>query len=799
MPIDLQRPTYTAAKTAGSVQSERAQAELKEIKTYVQAKANGSKFPGYLRLVNSQDEGQPLRMTRSRWFNRPGAARFTERKAAADYVQNLFRAAYGHRCTPQQYQALTHQIEQYLKDNSGSMGSHHFLRFLNSFEKLASANANLGRHEKPLASVYPAEQRCAEDLAVKARVRDDEDEGNGALPQAQACERRAKGVSTLLGIPPNQVKLLSTNTTEGEVYAAGSSQVYKHLKNPVPIHHNNLRKGEIAAAWLHDTPSVVTPTDFLVQVTKKSSNAVKSAEPSDMTESTLYRVPAAQFKVFVREQIGVPMAGYRPDDTVKLNLVGTLMPRASGQSMDDYSKARGPMPTGHFKGLAKGVVQGLEELSNRRAVIHDIKPANVMFDPLSGQARLIDLGGLDKLSKYANTDPGLQQYPGVALNQSRNYAGTDFTMSPRLIPNAADPQRPGYYLSVAHGHEVDRYSAGMTLLTALQPKMSSKEVLLHLSRNSIPPDTPSTEYLPLLLARLQDVDPVAAQALHARFQQEPELHDLIENCFIASEPSEAGTQAWQRVLASPVLAPEPLVQSANNEIQLSAQRMDFRPGVSIPSEGQVRAGQSVLAQSTAVLQKDLDSIDRGPVGSDVQSDPRFKQFASDVPRAKYNLGATRLQRGSVTALDRSLESWMPGPDKQVARENARLDLAQLLTQNTSGSLQFGTDINPFPGRNASEQARMLQKPWFSSKFDHPDFHVEPDPAVPGALLIDLQKIDKESTFYFENKHHLPAEGSPGVADLMRAQLRYTPSNEVEKPGSVEVLELRFAYQLQKPD
>ena len=291
MPIELNQKTYINASATYAEQSRQAQAELNSLKLHIQPRANASKFPGYLRLVKSEDGQAPLTMERSRWFSRRGNARSEERQAAADYVKNLFRAAYGHRCTAQQYDKLMGSLEGYLDRTDGKMGSRHFLDYLKQFDKASHSNSILGNGERPLPAAYPVEAGNAEKLTVLARFNDEEDEGDGALPKAQAMQVRANGIAELLGVDEAKVKLLSANTVEGEVYAAGSTQVYKHQKTPVPISHHNLRKGEMAAAWLHDTPSVVTPTDYIVQ----------------RNDQTIYRVPASQFKAFVRDQIGVPV------------------------------------------------------------------------------------------------------------------------------------------------------------------------------------------------------------------------------------------------------------------------------------------------------------------------------------------------------------------------------------------------------------------------------------------------------------------------------------------------------------
>lgn len=781
MPIELNHTTFGAARATDAHHTLQAQAELKLLKDHIQPRATGSNFPGYLRLVKSAGEQTPLTMERSRWFSRRGGNRNEEREAAADYVKNLFRGAYGPRCTPQQYDALMSDLQKYLDKTDGKMGSRHFLSYLKKFEDRAQGNSLLSRGEKPLPTAYPVETRNAEKLMVLSGGNEAQDEGDDALSASEAIKVRASGISGLLGLDEGNVKLLSANTVEGEVYRAGTDQVYKHLKTPVPISHHNLRKGEMAAAWLHDTPGVVTPTDFIVQ----------------RNDRTLYRVPANQFKAFVREQIGVPVTGYHNPDPVRLKLVGTLMPRAAGQSLDQFTAERGTMPTAHFKGLARGVIQGLDQLGARHAVIHDIKPANVMYDPVSKEACLIDLGGLDKLSKHANTDPDVRQYPGVALDQTRNYAGTEFTMSPRLTPNDMDPDRLGFLLSEPHGPEVDRYSGGVTLLSALAPQISSHAMVSNLSSRPIPKDTPAEQYLNILRERLHSIDPAAAQALDRRFEQEPHLEQLIHHCFLASQPGQTGETAWQQVLASPILRqpPEPPPQTDESQIEVSTQLVNFTPMVQVPCEGTVRAGLRVRSQGTAVLQNELNQLTRNPIADEGIADPRLAQFQKDVPRAQYQLGDILLRDGSPESFDLGLKSLLPGENQKIQRDNARLDLAHLLTQNTSGTLHFETDLHPVPGVRAESNEK---KPWISGFFDHPHFRVQPDPMGGGAMLIELNGAANGNQLAL-NRQLMIGDGSRQISDRMSAQFRYIPSDQPNYPGKVEVLDIHFSYQVQPAD
>lgn len=147
MPIELNRATFSAARATDAHQTLQAQAELKLLKEHIQPRATGSNFPGYLRLVKPDGEQTPLAMERSRWFSRRGGNRNEEREAAADYVKNLFRAAYGPRCTPQQYDALMSDLQKYLDKTDGKMGSRHFLSYLKKFDDGAQRNSMLSRGE----------------------------------------------------------------------------------------------------------------------------------------------------------------------------------------------------------------------------------------------------------------------------------------------------------------------------------------------------------------------------------------------------------------------------------------------------------------------------------------------------------------------------------------------------------------------------------------------------------------------------------------------------------------------------
>ena len=152
----------------------------------------------------------------------------------------------------------------------------------------------------------------------------------------------------------------------------------------------------------------------------------------------------------------------------------------AGVSLADELEAKGPMPHEEALPLIAQIAAGLQAAHDSGVVHRDLKPGNIMLQPLHGEERS---------RRVVITDFGLARGPdvgGVQLTGTGEMVGTPLYMSPEQVQGAT--------ITPAS----DIYSFGILIyemLTSRLPFQDSNPVALALRRLKAPP-TPIRTYLP---------------------------------------------------------------------------------------------------------------------------------------------------------------------------------------------------------------------------------------------------------------------------------------------------------------
>jgi serine/threonine protein kinase len=284
--------------------------------------------------------------------------------------------------------------------------------------------------------------------------------------------------------PGGETKELASGA-QGTVYSVqseGEPSVYKKIIENQNITRKELTEGDLAAVQLQGAANIAGPTDFFIQVNRDGV-------------SDVVKVPAGGVREWCSKLL---------DMKADLKMVGILMPKAPGEPVDKKMRdgffRDDPVK---FKSLAKGLVDGLEQMHAKRLVFHDMKPANALFDPETSQVTLVDLGEVVQLN---------DENPSTKKN-----AGSELLKAPQV--KGARP----------HGTEVDYYSLAVTLLMALEPSLEQ-----------VPPDTVDVSAGDLLeshIAALKKANPEKGEALESALAKNLFAKDLVSQCFTAASES----------------------------------------------------------------------------------------------------------------------------------------------------------------------------------------------------------------------------------------------------------------------
>ena len=300
---------------------------------------------------------------------------------------------------------------------------------------------------------------------------------------AQALERTKEGLQLLF--PGEEEPSVLASGVQGTVYSVrveGGPIVYKKIIQKQEITRRELTEGDLAAAQLQGAGNIAAPTDFFIQVNKEGA-------------SDVVKVPAEGVREWCSKLL---------DMGADLKMVGILMPKAPGETVEKKMKDGSfRNDLGAFKSLAKGLVDGLEQMHKKGLVFHDLKPANALLDQASGQVTLVDLGEVVQLNEENPT--------------TNKKAGSELMMAPQV--KGARP----------HGTEVDYYSLAVTLLVALEPTLEQ-----------VPPstvDVSAGDQLESHIAALKKTNPEKGEALESALAKNPFAKDLVSQCFAAASES----------------------------------------------------------------------------------------------------------------------------------------------------------------------------------------------------------------------------------------------------------------------
>jgi hypothetical protein len=507
---------------------------------------HGKNRVGYLRIQNIGQvaTAQETKVqVKSLGFFKRLFSRGDDVKAAksADFLKNLLVAAYQDKVPEQELNKTLAAFDKHVaRQGMDGVGGRHFARYVNQLEKLSLQSPGPGM-----------------DVVTEGQA---EAFGNYIKPQglerAELLEHKAQWgremkvkVQHLLagGVQNGQQVQLLGEGAEGRAYDGGAADILKVYNHPnaVGAHqdkHTIARRGDLAAIHAKkDMPHLALPQAYYLKAQFTPANGQEE-------KTVFYKVKADAIQDFCQQMADVASA---TDSSINLTHQGTVMARVAGQSLLNDKQAVDD-PT--FKKVALGLHAALLQMGENKFMHNDIKPDNIIFNPADQSLKLIDLGGLTKISD----DPSRQQ---ETLQLGR-------IGSPPFQSPLAFRQDPQTGEKMPHGAEADRYGCAMVLLASLEPEVMSPEFIQKLPPflTMGPGQNPANHikadrYLESMLETLDKAFPNGADALKARFEQQPLFKALIQKSFVASVPGEEARLAWQEVGSNiiPALVDEPVV------------------------------------------------------------------------------------------------------------------------------------------------------------------------------------------------------------------------------------------------
>lgn len=832
----------------GSDAQSLAKSGLTQLETYLNASAGRSWFPGKLRLVRpaAGQDGQPAStgavMKRELWYRKGNAA---VRDDTAQYVRSLFKAAYIGKVHPHEFDRLMTKLDAYLDAKGNAFGVKAFRRFSAEFKSAESAardgktgpfkalplNADVGFKLLPASIAAPG--ALQQDLPTESLE--------------QTLARWETGVQAMSDSPdsPDSVRRLGMGA-EGAVFEfrqGGQSLIYKAFMNPPSLAENsaafstNQFSGDMGVARsraLLKSSRIAAPSEFVVSIGPREGGAEKTR---------LMRVPAEKLKSLVNA-LRLPSAKASENQAdIEVRQLGILMPKAAGRTVGELVSGKALTDT-DIDRIATGMTRALQELDSHHTVMHDIKPDNLLYDPSSGDLKLIDLGQSQKLSKGVQAGAA---GPGKDTTTNRN-AGTSFYMAPSVQRSAP------HFNPIPHGPEVDRHSMAVTLLELLAPSIKSDEAFRRGVVDNPPAlnaktgeDFPPEQFLEKWMERIEAKLPDAARSITMKFQANPDLKVLIQDAFCASARSPEGAQAWARLTQNPLLArtesglaearirnyatlaaqardaslPPPADRTGISV--LSPQTLKLSNGASVPVAGAYRAGAEVRSHLKREIDAEMTKAAReGGLSEDLDADSRLTKMRLDMPRDLYLSEGLRSARGEAVRCT-NLQEFKSLLSEHFSSANAKAatSLEQQLGDRKMANVLAENTLRDLSGFHQQELAVMAYKftgmdnakhhddkrLWEGGPLDHGLIDpakrtLRPDPQRPGSFLIGFSIDNTGSASGFNGNFVLsypPLADDPGqrpvFSERMDIQIRYTPSEQPGQRGQVEVLDIRNAFNM----
>ena len=211
-----------------------------------------------------------------------------------------------------------------------------------------------------------------------------------------AADRTGQPIVTNAEIGRGTYGRVSTLNINGEEKVI--KQYYGPSVYPIELDRNprlganevKLNRGqEITAAFLkeEDKAYIVAPTHFIVR---------EDLGPGIPVKQWLVEVREKEFRAWAKDQLikNSTNANYH------LTVVGQIQDRAEGVELGDALDHDGITPE-MIQPIAYAYMNALMAMAERGFVHGDIKPKNTFYDPVSHRLKLIDTGGMTKVSKRA--------------------------------------------------------------------------------------------------------------------------------------------------------------------------------------------------------------------------------------------------------------------------------------------------------------------------------------------------------------------------------------------------------------
>lgn len=249
--------------------------------------------------------------------------------------------------------------------------------------------------------------------------------------------------STLL-LTPSVVQGEGTFGRVSSLTLNGEEKVLKEYKGgsvyPVELDHNPAlaphevklsRALEVTASYLKDDEKtfIVPPSHFLVN----------EFIPGHSIKRLVVEVRDKEFRAWAQDQLlkNQHIPGY------SLLVVGQIQDKAEGFELSEAAE-HGRLKSSMIQPIAYSYMNALIAMAKRGFVHGDIKPANTFFDPSTRRLKLIDTGGMTKISKRPEREDE------TLFDDQRGLTAV-FT-----LPNILAGEKAGF--------EQDLYSVGTSIL-----------------------------------------------------------------------------------------------------------------------------------------------------------------------------------------------------------------------------------------------------------------------------------------------------------------------------------------------
>ena len=179
-----------------------------------------------------------------------------------------------------------------------------------------------------------------------------------------------------------ETKAVKTLMSGGPYYVELDKSPGASLQNP-----KLSRDKEVTAAYFKDSEKtfIMAPTHYLINEDHPHKQNI---------ENWVVEVRDKEFRAWAKDQL----IKNKQFDSYRLTIVGLIQDWAEGFELHQASEA-GAITSDMIQPIAISYMNALIAMAKRGFVHGDIKPSNAFFDPATNRLKLIDTGGLTKISK----------------------------------------------------------------------------------------------------------------------------------------------------------------------------------------------------------------------------------------------------------------------------------------------------------------------------------------------------------------------------------------------------------------